>query len=251
MKKILLVGSLFTSLTMADIVGGELNLGYYNHAPSGSAVYNGTTNGNTIDVEDTLKWSQENDLLVKAYIEHPVPFLPNLKLGYTSFGHSGNGTLTQDLTWGNQTFTANGNIDSKFDLKMYDITFYYEILDNWLNTDVGLNVKYIDGTVDVTGTTAAGIKSESADFAVPIPMLYAKMRFDIPTTDISLQAEGNYVTYDGHSLYDFEAGVRYTFALGAGIEAGYKAMKLKIDDIDDLSMDTDFSGMYGKVVWDF
>jgi len=39
--------------------------------------------------------------------------------------------------------------------------------------------------------------------------------------------------------------------LGFGAEIGYKSMKLKIDDIDDISMDTDFNGVYGKLIWDF
>ena len=52
-------------------------------------------------------------------------------------------------------------------------------------------------------------------------------------------------------LYDAEAGVRYTFALGLGLEAGYKTMKLELDNVDDISMNTNFSGAYGKLVWDF
>jgi hypothetical protein len=82
-------------------------------------------------------------------------------------------------------------------------------------------------------------------------MLYAKTGIDVPTTDLSFQVEGNYVSYDGNQLYDVEAGIRYLFALGAGLEIGYKVLKVKIDDVDDFSMDTDYNGVYGKVVWDF
>jgi outer membrane protein len=120
-------------------------------------------------------------------------------------------------------------------------------LDNWLNLDVGLNIKYLDGSINIKSTT----ENENNDFNVPIPMLYTKARLDVPTTDLSFQLEGNYISYDGNTLYDLELGARYTFALGFGVEGGYKAFKLKIDDIDDLSMDADFNGIYGKLVWDF
>ena len=244
MKQILTLTALVSTLSMADIIGGEINLGYYNHAPSGVLQYQGSE----IDVKDTLKWKDEGDMFAKVYIEHPLPIIPNIKLGYSDFGHSGSGVLTQSIDFAGKTYAANSNVDSVFDLKMYDLALYYEILDNWVNLDVGVNIKYVDGAISIKDNTNL---SESTDFQVPIPMLYAKARFDVPTTDLSFQVEGNYVTYDGHTLYDAEAGIRYTFLLGLGLEAGYKTMKLELDDIDDLSMKSDFSGAYAKIVWDF
>ena len=243
MKKVLMLMALATTLSMADFVGGEINLGYYSHAPSGTAQYQ----GDVLKLEDTLKWSDETDIFIKAYLEHPLPIIPNIKIGYSSFSHSGAGSVNSDFRFGGKTFSADQDIDTNFDLKMYDLALYYELLDNWINVDAGVNVKYIDGSLSVK----SGSRDESTDFQVPIPMLYGKVRLDIPSTDLSFQVEGNYVTYDGHTFYDAEAGIRYIFALGLGLEAGYKTMKLDIDDIDDLSMESDFSGAYGKLVWDF
>jgi len=249
MKKTLFLLTMISTLSMAAVVGGEINLGYYNHAPTGLAQYQ----GDEIDLEKDLKWEAEGDIFVKAYIEHPIPLIPNIKLGYTNFGHTASGTVKKRFTFGRKLFNVNTNINTNFDLKIYDLTLYYELLDNWLNLDIGVNVKYIDGLIRVQGTDLISNQfiDESAEFQVPIPMIYAKARFDLPTTDISFQAEGNYITYDGNSFYDAEIGVRYTFALGFGLEAGYKTMKLKLDNVDELTMDTDFSGAYGKLVWDF
>jgi outer membrane protein len=244
MKKVLALATVLTTFSMADAIGGEINIGYYNHTPSGTMQYQ----GDIIDVKDTLKWKEEGDIFAKVYIEHPLPIIPNIKLGYSEFGHTGAGTISQAFDFGGTTYAANSNVDSAFDLKMYDLTLYYELLDNWVNLDVGVNVKYVDGSISIKDSTTL---SESTNFQVPIPMLYAKARFDVPTTDLSFQVEGNYVTYDGHTLYDAEAGVRYTFFLGLGLEAGYKTMKLELDNVDDLSMVSDFSGAYGKLVWDF
>ena len=249
MKRIITGITLLTTLSMADVIGGELNLGFYNHAPSGYAQYQ----GDKIDLGKDLKWENQGDIFIKAYLEHPIPILPNIKLGYTSFGHSGSGSVDSSFKFGGQQFSINSDIDTSFDLEMYDLTLYYEILDNWLNLDVGVNVKYMDGKITVQGSNliTKQLINESSEFQVPIPMLYAKARFDVPATDISLQAEGNYISYDGNTLYDAEVGLRYTFLLGLGLEAGYKTMKLKLNDVDDLSMDSDFSGAFGKLVWDF
>ena len=243
MKKTLILATLLTTFSQADFLGGEVNIGYYNHAPSGTVTYD----GDTIDIEKDLQWNSQNDVFVKAYFEHPLPIIPNIKVGYTAFTHTGDGKASKDFTFGGVGFTVTDKLKTNLDLKMYDVALYYELLDNWVNVDAGINVKLIDGTLNVKTST----KDETSSFNAPIPMLYAKARFDVPTTDLSFQVEGNYVSYDGSTIYDAEAGVRYTFALGLGLEAGYKTMKLKLNDIDDTSMDSDFSGAYGKLVWDF
>jgi len=248
LKKTLAFIALLSTFSTADIIGGELNLGFYTHAPIGTAQYQ----GDEISLENDLKWEKENDIFAKIYIEHPLPIVPNIKLGYTNFGHVGAGNVNKNFQFGGKNFNVNSNVDTNFDLKMYDLALYYEILDNWLNLDIGVNVKYLDGQIAVRGEDINGlIVDESANFQVPIPMLYAKARFDVPTTDLSFQVEGNYVSYDGNTFYDAEVGARYTFLLGFGVEAGYKTMKLKINDVDDLSMNSEFSGAYGKLVWDF
>ena len=204
MKKIVALLAMASTFGMADmILGGEVNLGYYGHAPSGNLDYKGTT----VDLEDDLKLENESDIFLKAYFEHPIPVLPNIRVAYTAFSHAGQGRIDDTFTFGNQSFTAGTNLDSTLDLKMYDLTMYYELLDNWISIDTGVNVKYIDGSVSVK-TSAL---SEAADFQVPIPMLYLKTRFDVPTTDLSFQVEGDYVSYSGNTLYEVEAGVRYTF----------------------------------------
>ena len=245
MKKIVASIAFLGTIAMADMVGGELNVGYYQHTPSGTLQYQ----GDSIDLKDDFKWKQESDVFAKLYLEHPVPLLPNIKLGYSSFGHSGSGVLTKNITFANQTYAVNSKVDSTFDLDMYDITFYYEIVDIGFDLDLGLNIKYLDGSVSAVDKVER--LDESTTFNVPVPMLYAKARVPVPTTDIDFQVEGNYISYSSNQFYDIEAGVRYTLALGLGIEGGYKAMKIKLDDVNDMNLDSTFSGAYAKLVWDF
>lgn len=237
MKRVILATLITTTLTLADFIGGEVDLGFYSHSPSGTA-----QNGDDIvDIKDDLKWQDENDIFIRAYFEHPIPIIPNIRVGYTKFGHSGEGSVTKSFFWG--LLNIDGDVNSDLDLDIYDLTLYYEFLDNWINLDGGLNLKYLNGTIDVN--------SDHRDISVPIPMLYAKGKIDIPATDLSVLFEGDYVTYDNNQLYDVEVGARYNFALGFGIEAGYKALKIKVNDVDNVSMDTKFNGAYGKLVWDF
>ncbi len=169
-------------------------------------------------------------------------------VGYSRLTHDGVGEISEDIKWaGVSLLNISDNIESSLELDIYDAVVYYEILDNWLNLDVGLDLKYFNGNLDI----ALDSNRDSTEINFLLPTLYGKGRFDIPTSDISLQVEGSFIKYDGNTYYDFEIGTRYTLMLGFGAEIGYRAIKMDIDDVNDISMDIDFDGFYGKVVWDF
>jgi len=245
MKKILLLGVLST-FSMADMfLGGEINIGAYTHSPKGFISFQGTN----IDIVDTLKWENETDVFASFYFEHPIPIIPNIKLGYSTLVHNGAGGVDKEFEFAGKRFKEGFSITTGIDIKMLDATLYYELLDNWISVDFGVTAKYIEGNSYIY--SKRDVLDESTDFKVVMPLAYSKIRFEIPTTDIALQVEGNYLTYNGDILYDVEAGIRYTVLLGVGAEVGFKSTKLKIDDIEGFNIDSDFSGVYGKLVWDF
>jgi len=248
MKKILLILLLSLQALMADVIGGEVSLGMYRHAPSGYASYTplGGTLGTSANLEDTLGWRSNEDIFFKAYIEHPLPFIPNLKLGYIKLDYKGTNAVSL-FSWGD-IGTYSGEIDSTLGLNLTDATLYYELLDNWIEIDAGLTIRYANGSIDVT----TPLEKENVDFSTWIPMVYAKTRFNIPATDVSLQLEANAIRYDGTTFYDYELSARYTFTMGLGLEAGYKAFHLDSDDLTaGLKTDMDFSGAFAAIVWNF
>jgi len=254
-KKLVLTTLLTASTLYADTIGGEIFLGIYSHSPSGSASYETDA---SIDLENDLKWGEEQDIVLKAYIEHPLPFIPNIRLGFTNLSHDGQGTVTA-FSWGD-IIDIDGDIDSSLDLKMYDVTAYYELLDNVIEVDAGLTLRYLDGDIDVTVTPTLpfipvdlpAAEQESVNFSTLFPMLYGKVRANIPMTDISLQGEGNYISDGDTTLYNYAISARYTFAMGLAAEAGYQALHLDSNDLEDgLSADMDFNGPYAALVWDF
>ncbi len=225
----------------ADTAGGEISLGFFNHQPNGHASYK----GNTADIADTLGFSEEQDIFLKAYLEHPLPIVPNIKLGYTELSHGGNSSVN-DLTWGDSTY--NGAIESSLSLDMTDVTLYYEFLDNWAETDAGVTLRYISGDMGVHSSGS----SDVANFSAWVPMLYGKVRFALPATDLSFQIEANAVSYWDITAYDYELSARYTLAMGIGLEAGYKSFHINSDElVNGFDANVDFSGPYAAAIWDF
>ena len=261
LKKLTLASLLASSVLYADMIGGEVSVGIYSHTPSGSASYTlpYMPLNESIDLENDLGWSDAQDVMLKAYFELPLPFVPNVKLAYSNFNQSGEGTVNS-FSWGG-IIGLDGTIDTSLDLQMYDLTAYYELLDNVVEIDAGLTLRYLNGDMDVTPTAVFNLPvvpdpslsaPQSTNIDMWIPLVYGKARFNIPTTDISLQLEGNGITYQDTTFYDYELSARYTFSMGLGLEAGYKSMHLDSQDLaDGLVVDVDSSGPYVAVVWDF
>ena len=261
-KKLTLASLLASAVLYADTIGGEISLGVYSHSPSGSASYTlpYMPLNESIDLENDLGWSDTQDVILKAYFELPLPFVPNIKLAYNNFSQSGEGTVTS-FSWGG-IIGLDGIVDTSLDLQMYDLTAYYELLDNVVEIDAGLTLRYLSGDMSVTPTADFNLPGLLPDFSISapqstdidmwIPLLYGKARFNVPSTDISLQFEANGLTYQDTTFYDYELSARYTFSMGLGLEAGYKSMHIDSEDLaDGLVVDVDSSGPYAAIVWDF
>lgn len=234
---------LFSSALCADTIGGEASIGFYYHNIEGTSGYRTLK---PVDVVDTLDFSSSQDIFLKAYIEHPFPLFPNVKLGHSTLSYDESARVSS-FSWGDIK-NFNGNIDSSFSLSYTDTTLYYELLDNWAELDAGFTFRYLSGDMVINTAQA----SDAVSYSTLFPMLYGKVRFNIPSTDVSVQAEVNLITFSGLTSYDYEVSVRYSFAMGLGIEAGYKTLHLDSNDLaDGLKTDIDLSGPYLLAVWDF
>ena len=242
MKKLFL-SLLFSTFLWADTIGGEASIGYYHHTLEGSSSYHSLS---SVDFSDTLDFSSSQDIFFKLYIEHPFPLFPNVKIEYNSLSHDSN-TKVKHFVWGDiQNFT--GSIDSRLSLNYTDTTLYYELLDNWTEIDAGFTFRYLKGDMHIDTSYI----DDAVAYSSLVPMLYGKARFNIPSTDLSFQLEANLLSFSGFTTYNYELSTRYSFSMGVGIEAGYKAFHLDSNDlIDGLGTDIDFTGPYASVIWDF
>lgn len=214
----------------ADIVGLGASIGYWDSDLSGRAV----NQGSAVDVENDLNLSNSGRTDFSAYLEHPVPLLPNIRVNYLSIDQSGRGTLTTSF----DGIGAGVPVNSELELNQLDIILYYEVLDNWVNLDLGLTARDLDGELTVAG---GGALSRTEIDAV-IPMLYVAARFDLPLSGLSVGVDGNAIAFDGDSVYDFNAYGQYSFS-GAYLRAGYRQMTVDYEDGND-RLDIELGGPF-------
>lgn len=245
MKKLLLSTTVALALVTAanaDFIGAEVGYAAWNSSLTGDI----RKGNDSLDFERDLGYgSSESNGFMWAYIDHPLPLLPNLKIQKTNFSDSATGTIQSPVTF-NGTALGAVSATTSLTLDQVDVIPYWRILDNWVNFDLGLNIKAIDGSIEIKADNTA-----RSDFSVILPMLYAKARFDLPFTGLSVEGDASYIGYSGNKFSDIKAGVVYETKFGLGATIGYRQQNITLEDIDDTYGDITIKGAYAGLFYHF
>jgi len=248
MKKAIIVTSLAAVLS-ANAQADTL-LGLYVGGQIWANQAEGSFGEGELESEQTsFSFKDENQRYYFIALEHPIPLIPNLKISSTTLDTQGSTVLDRQFTFGGKTYDT--NVNSELDLNYIDYTFYYELFDNDLLTvDFGLTARDVDVHINASGidnTTTSQISSELGASGV-LPMLYLSTIVGLPFTGFNVFAEGNFVSYDDQTLYDYQVGVSYevldNFAVDLNVALGYRNTKLELNDLDDFYSDLTFDGVF-------
>ena len=217
----------------ADFLSISAGGGVWNAAPSGS--FKKTTDPADVNINDNLFWDTEAQGYAFITLEHFVPIVPNARLMLTKIDQSGSGNTNFEFDGQNYS----GNVSNDFSIEALDLLLYYEVLDNVVSMDLGLNIRNLK--VDYTITSTGNTTTDSLDETVP--MLYVLVGGS-PWPDLILSGELSYIAYSGSSISDFTAKVAYTTNFFVGFEAGYRKQKYEFDDVSETDAMLDFDGLF-------
>jgi outer membrane protein len=227
-----------TALTLpftanADFLSVSAGGGVWNTSPDGN--FQKTSDPAAVNVKDNLFWDDESQGYLFISLEHFIPIIPNVKLVHTSIDQSGVGNTS--FQFDGQTF--NGDVDNTFAIDSTDLILYYEVLDNVVSLDIGLNIRNlkVDYTITSTGTTTTDSFNET------VPMLYALVGVS-PWPDLIISGELSYIAFEGSTISDLTAKVAYTTNFFIGLEAGYRIQEYEFDDVSDTDADLSFDGVF-------
>jgi outer membrane protein len=258
MKKLLTtlaLGATLATTLSADIARVEMGGGLWNETASGTLVY--TDNGGTITYTSDEK--ENSAAYAWLLIKHPIPVIPNIRLEYSTMADTGviRGSVAGYTIPGG----LNASTTASVDITQYEVIPYYNLLDNtfWMTLDVGvdfrlLTLDYTADGVDIVG--GATDTSYSDTTSLVIPMGYARTRIEIPTTDIGIEADVKYLTYNGSTVSDIRVKLDYTLDLGLpidpGFEVGYRVQKFDLTSEDDTTLiKMDYTGVYAGIMLRF
>jgi len=222
----------------ADFVGFKIGANYWEPELSGAIKGDGVTD-TPINLTGDLALDDPTPSNLVLTLEHPVPLLPNLKYQNIELDSTGS-NVHSGFTF-NDTIFLPGNVNSTFDLSHNDIVLYYEILDNWISLDFGLDIKIFDGEVFLTD---GGATTESVLIDETIPMLYLSARFELPFSGFYIGADINGASSGDNDIEDSSIMLGYESEGGLGFEGGIKKFSLELNDVTDVNANVEYDGIY-------
>ena len=239
-----LIGCLTTaSVTQADTIGLYLSASAWSPDITGTI----DNTGPQIDLVDTLGYDEEDAQRLSLRLEHPIPVLPNIGLERYDLDSSSVATLTETILYDGTLYNIDDTVSSQLDLSHQSVLLYYEILDNWVNLDIGLDVMLFDGSIALESST----DSNMTDLDETIPALYAMFEFDFPLTGLTAGAAVSYIGYDDNDITKSRLFVAYESDIGLGLEIGMQAFDAQWEDINLSNGDISFDGFYSSVTFHF
>jgi outer membrane protein len=227
------------------VLGMTADVDFWNMDSSGSF-------GDDKNNMQSFELDRERNAILTLAFEHPVPFLPNFKVKTNDLSAAGDQRLSDDFSFSGTDFPAGLEVSVDFEAQNTDFIFYYEIFDNdTVSFDLGLNLKYLDGDIEVESNG----ERASETFDGYVPMFHGAVQVGIPTTRLSVFGDLNLLSVGDHTLQDYTAGVAYklveSLAVDISLKGGYHRISLELDDLDGIYTDWDFDGAFLGVQADF
>lgn len=219
----------------AEFIG--LNIDSYN-PQSGQSF-----NSSSIDLVDDLDVDKPAQTSMMLILEHPISALPNIRYQSYNMDSSNRYSINPEFGFNQGSPGAGSNGNSSYDLEYNDLVLYYQLLNNWMDLDMGVDLKRFDGQVSQTGA------GNNFDVDETIPLFHLSARVDLPVNGLYLGANINTsITNLGNSesgAQDSTIMLGFENGTGLGIAGGIKSFSLELDNNStDANTDLEYDGLF-------
>jgi outer membrane protein len=244
--RIVLATSAFMLLTIgnadAEFIG--VNIGAN---PSGAAF---SSPSSSIDLVDDLDVDRAQQSSMVLILEHPIAALPNIRYQGYNLDSTDSSSTDPAIGFNGGALSAGKVSASSFDLNQDDIVLYYQLLNNWIDLDMGVDLKRFDGRVSPSGYSASDI-----DVDETIPLLHLSARVDLPISGLYIGADINSNFVDlgisQSTAQDSTFKLGYASGNGIGIEGGIKSFAVQLNDTNNLNTDLEYDGLFVNGYYNF
>ena len=226
----------------------SVKAGYQVLTPKGDfAVTSSLLPTTKIDLENDLGFDDSKNLTAEIALQLGDW---RLAVGYLPIKFSGDGVLTRSINFNGQTFAVGTQASSDVDLKVYDASLGYYVL-NFddlpvrLQVAPELSVKVVDAKLSLSGTYPGPPivqYNEEKSATVPIPTLGARVRVGLADF-LSVVGRAGYMKYQDNSFLDVDGQLEFSPIPMVGVYGGYRYFDVQVDQ-SDVYIDATFSGPY-------
>ena len=216
----------------AEFIGLNISSSHLESSPINSFDRNSS---DSIELIDDLDIDDPGHSSMAIILEHPITALPNIRYQGSK--------LDSETSLRGETFSSGNKVSSSFDLAHDDIVLYYQLLNNWVDLDLGVDMKRLDGEVSFAGPARSTVSVDET-----IPLLYLSARFDLPLEGAYLGANINTNVIDlgisESTAQDSTIMMGYESENGLGIEGGYKHFSLDLDTVESSDTDLEYDSVF-------
>ncbi len=229
---VLTAGIMQVGTAYADFVG--INIGPEYLSPDQTS----PGYSNSLDIVDHSSDRDSYQPPLLLVLEHPIAVLPNFRYQGYNLDSSDSRQLASNLTSNGQSFTLGKQLPSSYDLSHDDIVLYYQLMDNWIDLNMGVDLKRFDGEVEHSGSESPIRLDET------IPLIYLSARFKLPYSGFYLGADFNSLSLGDSIVEDSTIRLGYQSDNGLGFEGGVKSFSLELNDNDEVASDLEYDGIF-------
>ena len=226
----------------AEFIG--LNIDSYSAQPAQSY------NSSSIDLVDDLDVDNPAQTSMVLILEHPIAVLPNIRYQSYNMDSSNTGSTNSDFSF-NQGSSGSGsdNSSASYDLDSNDLVLYYQLLNNWMDLDMGVDLKRIDGQITPAGP------GNRIDVDETIPLLHLSARVDLPINGLYVGANINTnilnLGISETGAQDSTIMLGFDNGTGLGIAGGIKSFSLELNNSDDTNTDLEYDALFVNGYFNF
>jgi outer membrane protein len=210
--------------------------------PGDSAQSAQSVNSSSIDLVDDLDVDNPAQTSMVLILEHPISALPNIRYQSYNMGSSDSPSLSRQFSFNQGSLGVGGDSNTSYDLANNDLVLYYQLLNNWMDLNMGVDLKRLDGQVSQSGP------GNNINIDETIPLFHLSARVDLPINGLFVGANINTSivnlgisesgAQDSTIMLGFENGT------GLGIAGGIKSFSLELDNSTDSSTDLGYDGLF-------
>jgi len=200
-------------------------------------------NSSSIDLVDDLDVDNPAQTSMVLILEHPISALPNIRYQSYSMDSSDRLSINPEFGFNQGSLGVGGDSNTSYDLAYNNLVLYYQLLNNWMDLDMGVDLKRLDGQVSQSGPG-----NNSIDIDETIPLFHLSARVDLPINGLYVGANINTSilnlgisesgAQDSTIMLGFENGT------GLGIAGGIKTFSLELDNSNDSNTDLGYDGLF-------
>jgi hypothetical protein len=217
------------------------NLGGFIVGTDLKANLNGSTVNNP-DIDFDKTFGDSDNTRIRADALWRITPAHHLRFLYFNDNTSRKRVIDENLAWGDDVFTAGGEVKSKNQFKIYEFAYEYAFMKTptfELNGTVG--VHWLDMSVKLKGDaivtdsngnqTSVSGETKKGSISAPLPVLGLRAGW-VVAPNVYLDAQGQYFrakidNYDGR-IWDLRAGATYMFSPNFGVGVGYNRFTTRV-----------------------